>query len=98
MAGILMMAMKGSGIIIFITAVAVWLKQVQSYLGKNKQMETAPWRDGKEREEQGGNPPYKQEEPPWQVKPQIKSCRACGMGFMAVPQGWSGYMRKNCCS
>eukprot|EP00972_Heterocapsa_arctica_P098076 14469629-Heterocapsa_arctica.AAC.1 len=40
MAGILMMAMKGSGIIIFMATVAVWLKKVPSYLGKK----THKWR------------------------------------------------------
>eukprot|EP00972_Heterocapsa_arctica_P019152 2827100-Heterocapsa_arctica.AAC.1 len=66
MAGNLMMITKGSGNITFITAVAFWLNKIPSRLGKNQQMETAPWRDGKEGEEQGGHPPYKQEEPPWQ--------------------------------
>eukprot|EP00972_Heterocapsa_arctica_P104040 15333521-Heterocapsa_arctica.AAC.1 len=61
-------------------------------------MESAPWRDGAERKDRGGYPPYRQEDPPWQVKPQIKCCRTCGMGFMAAPQGWSGYMHKNCSS
>eukprot|EP00972_Heterocapsa_arctica_P037687 5546655-Heterocapsa_arctica.AAC.1 len=31
-------------------------------------------------------------------QPQLKFCRTCVMAFVAVPQGRSGYMHKNCCS
>eukprot|EP00972_Heterocapsa_arctica_P007455 1087745-Heterocapsa_arctica.AAC.1 len=71
------MDMVGIGKSICISSVAVWLKQVKSLLEANQQMEAAPWRDGEDRKERGGYPPYRQEDPPWQVKPQITCCRTC---------------------
>eukprot|EP00972_Heterocapsa_arctica_P067605 9978962-Heterocapsa_arctica.AAC.1 len=35
---------------------------------------------------------------PGKNKTQVRYCRTCGMEFMAIPEGGSGYMHKNCCS
>eukprot|EP00972_Heterocapsa_arctica_P010964 1606953-Heterocapsa_arctica.AAC.1 len=61
-------------------------------------MTTAPRGDGEDFREQGGHQPHRSGNPPWQVKPQAKRCWTCGMEFMAEPQGWYGYVHKNCCS
>eukprot|EP00972_Heterocapsa_arctica_P056995 8409804-Heterocapsa_arctica.AAC.1 len=43
-------------------------------------------------------PPDQHERPEKHAYEVLKCCETCGMNFMTVPIGWSGYIHKNCCS